>query len=72
MNYTKTNKAIYSPLCYTARTRIKKQAPRLLRNPTVAHDNSIKAATLKFAGFVQHRFHCMPVGRNETLVIMCR
>lgn len=22
-----------------------------------------------FAGFVQHRFHCSPVGRNETLVI---
>jgi hypothetical protein len=54
----------------TARPHIKKQAPRLLINPIIAHDNSIIAVTLKVAGFVQHRFHCSPVGRNETLVIV--
>lgn len=49
----------------------KKQALRLPPAPTIANDKPIIKVTLIFTGFVQHRFHCLPVGRNETLVISC-
>ena len=51
------------------RRGIKKQATSLPNTPVIANNNSIVKVTLVFAGFVQHRFHCSPVGRNETLVI---
>ena len=69
MHYGQRNRPLFILLCYTARPRIKKQALRLMHNLIKAHDNSIIAVTMILAGFVQQRFHCMPVGRNETLVI---
>jgi hypothetical protein len=44
----------------------KKQALCLLVSPSNKIDNSITAGT---EGFVQHRFHFLPVGQNESLVI---
>jgi len=49
----------------TATTK-KKKAFCLLANSKNKIDNSITAGT---KGFVQHRFHFLPVGQNESLVI---
>ena len=36
------------------------------------HNRKIQKANGTTRGFVQHRFHCMSCGRNESLVVICR